>query len=51
VNIIGVDRDGDHYAVSTHPDKTYIVMTEAMAVYEELEREFVPAPTEASKSP
>src|SRR5690348_5124716 len=27
VNVIGVDRNGDHFAVSTHPAKTYIVMT------------------------
>jgi len=45
VNIIGVDRDGDHFAVSTHPGKTYIVMTEKMEDFQELEREFVPAPS------
>jgi beta-aspartyl-peptidase (threonine type) len=44
VNIIGVDRDGEHFAVSTHPGKTYIVMTEEMDECLELEREFVPTP-------
>jgi beta-aspartyl-peptidase (threonine type) len=45
VNIIGVDRDGDHFAVSTHPGKTYIVMTEKMEDFREIEREYVPAPS------
>ena len=44
VNILGIDRDGDHFAVSTHPGRTYIVMDETMATVLELEREFVPAP-------
>lgn len=45
VNIIGVDRDGEHFAVSTHPGKTYIVMTDEMDECLELEREFVPTPS------
>jgi beta-aspartyl-peptidase (threonine type) len=45
VNIIGVDRDGDHFAVSTHPGKTYIAMTDAMDTFQELERELVPPPS------
>jgi L-asparaginase / beta-aspartyl-peptidase len=45
VNIIGVDNGGSYYAASTHPSRTYIVMTETMESYQELEREFVAAPT------
>jgi isoaspartyl peptidase/L-asparaginase-like protein (Ntn-hydrolase superfamily) len=45
VNIIGVDDQGDHFAVSTHPGKSYIAMTETMDSHEELEREYVPALT------
>jgi hypothetical protein len=43
VNILGIDRNGDHFAVSTHPGRTYIVMDETMQTVHELEREFVPA--------
>ncbi len=45
VNIIGVDRNGEHLAVSTYPGKTYLVMTEMMEDYQELERAFIPAPS------
>ena len=44
VNIIGIDREGDYYAVSTVPGKTFIAMTADMHDFVELEREFVPAP-------
>jgi len=44
VNIIGVDRTGQHAAASTVAGKTYIVMTGAMQEVAEHEREFVPAP-------
>jgi beta-aspartyl-peptidase (threonine type) len=45
VNIIGVDRDGRHSAVSTAPGKTYIAMSGAADDIVELERTFVPPPT------
>ncbi len=44
VNIIGVDRDGQHAAVSTAPGKTYIVMTGDTDEVVELERAYVPPP-------
>lgn len=44
VNIIAVDREGRHGAASTVPGKTYIVMSGDMQQFEELDREFVPAP-------
>ena len=47
VNIIGVDREGRHAAVSTAPGKTYIVMTGESEDIVELEREHVP-PTEGT---
>jgi L-asparaginase / beta-aspartyl-peptidase len=43
VNIIGVDREGRHAAVSTVPGKTYIVMTGDSHDIVELERMHVPA--------
>ena len=49
VNIIAVDRDGRHSAVSTAPGKTYIAMSGAENDIVELERTFVP-PTDASTS-
>ncbi len=42
VNIIGVDREGQHAAVSTVPGKTYIVMTGDSEDFVELERTYVP---------
>jgi len=44
VNIVGIDRDGRHAAVSTVPDKMYLMMDGEMHEPAELEREFVPAP-------
>src|SRR5918993_3022785 len=41
VNIIGVDREGQHAAVSTAPGKTYIVMTGDSEDFVELERTYV----------
>ena len=48
VNIVAVDRGGRHAAVSTAPGRTYIVMTDEMTEFLELEREYVPAPIEES---
>ena len=47
VNIIGVNRDGRHLAVSTAPGKTYIAMSGANDIVE-LERAFVPRPTDVA---
>src|SRR5215213_7256806 len=44
VNIIAVDRDGHHSAVSTAPGKTYIAVSGVEEDIVELERAFVPAP-------
>jgi beta-aspartyl-peptidase (threonine type) len=44
VNIVAVDRAGRHGAAATVPGKSYIVMTEGMSDYVELEREYVPPP-------
>jgi beta-aspartyl-peptidase (threonine type) len=44
VNIIGVDRDGEHLAVSTEPGKSYIAMTGEMDTWVELERQHVANP-------
>lgn len=44
VNIIAVDRDGHHAAASTVPGKTYIVMTDEMETFAELERRHISAP-------
>ena len=38
VNIVAVDRDGNHSAASTHPGKTYVFMTEEMSTFEEAPR-------------
>lgn len=44
VNIVAMDHEGRHAAVSTFPDKTYAVMDASMAEPLLLERRFVPAP-------
>jgi len=44
VNIVAMDRDGRHSAVSTVPDKTYAAMDASMSEPEILDRAFVPAP-------
>lgn len=44
VNIVAMDRDGRHAAVSTVPDKTYAAMDTTMSEPLLLERTFVPAP-------
>jgi beta-aspartyl-peptidase (threonine type) len=44
VNIIAVDRDGRHSAVSTAPGKTYIAMSGNDEEIVELQREFVAPP-------
>ena len=43
VNIIAIDCHGNHAAVSTAPDKTYVVQTGEMSAPQELERRHVPA--------
>jgi L-asparaginase / beta-aspartyl-peptidase len=50
VNILAVDRDGRHSAVSTAPGKTYIALSGADNDIVELEREFVPPPADAATS-
>jgi L-asparaginase / beta-aspartyl-peptidase len=42
MNIIGLDKNGHHGAVSTNPEKTYAFMTEAMSEPEERARTHVP---------
>ena len=44
VNIVAMDRDGRHAAVSTVPDKTYAAMDATMSEPLLLDRTFVPAP-------
>lgn len=44
VNIVAMDRNGNHAAVSTVPNKTYVVMSADMPAPQELPREHVPAP-------
>jgi L-asparaginase / beta-aspartyl-peptidase len=44
VNIVAIDAAGHHDAVSTVAGKTYIVQTDEMASFQELDRRFVPAP-------
>jgi beta-aspartyl-peptidase (threonine type) len=44
VNIVAMDREGRHGAVSTVPDKTYAAMNTTMSEPLLLERRFVPAP-------
>ena len=46
VNIIAVDRDGRHSAVSTAPGKTYIAMSGSADDIVELERTVVPPPSD-----
>lgn len=46
VNILGVDRDGRHAAVSTAPGKTYIVMSEDADDVVELARTYVSPPND-----
>jgi beta-aspartyl-peptidase (threonine type) len=41
VNIIAIDRDGNHGAASTDPNKTYVYMREDMADFQEAVRTFV----------
>jgi beta-aspartyl-peptidase (threonine type) len=41
VNIIAIDRDGDHAAASTDPNKTYVFMHEGMDQFEEAARTHV----------
>jgi len=48
VNIIAVDRDGRHGAVSTATGKTYIVMSDVADEIVELERAFVPPPADVA---
>ena len=48
VNIIGVDREGRHSAVSTAPGKTYIAMSGDDDDIVELERAFVPPSTDVA---
>ena len=43
VNILAVDRDGQHGAISTDLGRSYIVMTSDMTVYEERERTVITA--------
>jgi beta-aspartyl-peptidase (threonine type) len=50
VNIVAVDRDGRHAAVSTAPGRTYIIMIETMTDCVELEREYVPPPADLPSS-
>jgi hypothetical protein len=45
VNIIAVDRDGRHSAISTARGKTYIALSGDADEIIELERTFVPPPT------
>jgi beta-aspartyl-peptidase (threonine type) len=42
MNIVAIDRDGNHSAASTSAEKSYIFMTEDMASYEESTRLHVP---------
>lgn len=41
MNIVAMDKDGNHAAASTNPDKTYVFMTESMDVPEERKRMYV----------
>lgn len=38
MNIVGLDKDGNPAAVSSSPDRTYVVMDESMATWEERPR-------------
>ena len=46
VNIVAVDRDGNHAAVATAPGRTYVYMTEEMEDWVEAARTYLP-PEEA----
>jgi beta-aspartyl-peptidase (threonine type) len=50
VNIVAVDHEGRHAAVSTAPGKTYVVMTPDMDTFLEREREYIPPPATESAS-
>jgi beta-aspartyl-peptidase (threonine type) len=51
VNIIAVDRDGHHAAVSTAPGRTYVAMTDEMDTFAERERRHMPSPAASLSSP
>ena len=51
VNIIAIDREGNHAAVSTAPGRTDIAMTDEMESFAELERRHIPSPTASITSP
>jgi L-asparaginase / beta-aspartyl-peptidase len=51
VNIIAVDRDGHHAAVSTAPGRTYVAMTDEMDTFAERERRHMPSPAASMSSP
>ncbi|MCA9860721.1 MAG: isoaspartyl peptidase/L-asparaginase, partial [Thermomicrobiales bacterium] len=38
MNIVGLDKDGNPGAVSSSPEKTYVVMDESMSTWDERER-------------
>ncbi len=42
MNIVAMDKDGNHSAASTNPEKTYVFMTETMDAPEERKRIHVP---------
>lgn len=42
MNIVAMDKDGNHSAASTNPEKTYVFMTESMDEPEERKRIHVP---------
>ncbi len=42
MNIVAMDKDGNHAAASTNPEKTYVFMTESMDAPEERKRIHVP---------
>lgn len=50
VNIVAIDRDGRHDAVSTHPGKTYAVMDASMTAPVELPRRQIVAGAAATRS-
>jgi beta-aspartyl-peptidase (threonine type) len=51
VNIIAIDRDGHHAAVSTAPGRTYVAMTDEMETFADLERRYMPSPAASISSP
>jgi isoaspartyl peptidase/L-asparaginase-like protein (Ntn-hydrolase superfamily) len=44
VNIIAVDHDGRHAAVSTAQGRTYVAMTDDMESFAERDRRHIPGP-------